>query len=263
MASEAHNLQANFDHTAFAVRDALACGVNLRRQFGATPILGEALEAFRYLTMYVGSAEHGTNLEFLDPTEEGFLTQFLDKRGQSPHHITFLVSDVPSAVAAVCEQGFGVVDEDYEHAAWHEAFIRPDATHRTIIQLAGSDRPYPSARELLATTRRDALAMPHIANAKNRDWWTSIWDTQAGETKHLGPTVLQTTDMPRSHTLFGTILQGQAHDSQVSNGVVYSWPGGAIELVPSDRAGIAGIRARDDSAELIDIDTIIAGMPNT
>ena len=71
----AQSLQANFDHTAFAVRDALAAAQNLRRRFGATPIMGEALEAFRYLTMYVGSANHGTNVEFLDDIEYAGLTK--------------------------------------------------------------------------------------------------------------------------------------------------------------------------------------------
>ena len=261
MSRVAQSLQANFDHTAFAVRDALAAAQNLRRRFGATPIMGEALEAFRYLTMYVGSANHGTNVEFLDADGEGFLSHYLAKRGQSPHHMTFLVSDVRDAVAAVREQGFGVVDEQYEHAAWQEAFIRPDATHGTIIQLAGSDRQYPSARQLLTTTQRDAQSMPHVPGAKNRDWWTSVWDVQQGEPVHLGPTVLHTTDIQRSHVLFGAILQGEARDSQVADGTVYSWPGGAIELLPHDTAGIAGIRAQDHSAELLSIDDLIAGQP--
>lgn len=255
-------LQTDFDHTSFAVHEALSHASRLREVSGASPIIGETLDAFRYLMMYIGSEEHGTKVEFIEPMRDGFLLSYLEKRGQSPHHLTFSVRNLKEAVAAVREQGFGVVDENYQHAAWQEAFIRPDATHRTIIQLASSDRQYPSAQQLLTTTERDAHTMPHIPEAKNRDWWTGIWDTPPGATTLLGPTVLQTTDMEQSHVLFGSILQGQARDSQVSDGTIYTWPGGAIELVPSETAGIVGIRAHDSTAKLVDFETILADRPS-
>ena len=255
----APKLQTDFDHTAFAVHDALACAASFRTRFGATPILGETLEEFRYLTIYVGSAEQGTKIEFLEPTGDGFLSQYLTKRGQSPHHMTFLVPDVRGAVAAAREHGFGVVDENYDHPAWQEAFIRPDAIHRTIIQLASSDRRYPPAERLFASQDRDPLSMPHIHDATDRQWWTGIWETQPGHAQHIGPTVLKSADMEKSHILFGTILQGQPHASQ--QGMIYAWPSGAIEVVPSDRPGIAGIKASEASNEFIDLGlTTTAGL---
>ncbi len=245
--SSAQQALIDFDHTAFAVHDALACAADLRRRFGATPILGETLEEFRYLTMYIGSAKRGSRVEFLEPTGDGFLRRYLTKRGESPHHLTFSVPNVRHVVAAVRDYGFGVVDEHYVHPAWHEAFIRPDATHRTIIQLASSDRSYPSAHQLLTSTQRDAESMPHLHGATDRDWWTPLWQTQPGDTRHIGPTVLRSTDMATSETLFGTILHGKAHDSRTPGGVLYTWPGGALEVVPSDTPGIAGIQGDGSS----------------
>ena len=259
MTNEAQNSQTDFDHTSFAVRHALDCASRLREDSGATPITGETLAEFRYLMMYIGSEEQGAKIEFIEPTSDGFLNRYLEKRGESAHHLTFAVHNLKDVVTAAREHGFGVVDENYDHASWQEAFIRPDATHRTIIQLACSDRQYPPARQLFATQDRDPLTMPHIHGATDRDWWTSIWQTQQGSARHIGPTVLKSTDMERSHILFGTLLRGERRDSD--DGVVYTWLSGAVEVVPSDRPGIAGIKVNETADAIIDIATITSGLP--
>lgn len=171
MINEARNSHTDFDHTSFAVHDALACAGRFREAFGATPITGETLAEFRYLMMYVGSEDRGTKIEFIEPTGEGFLEQYLQKRGESPHHLTFSVQHLKDMVATAREHGFGVVDENYDHASWQEAFIRPDATHRTIIQLASSDRRYPPARQLFASQARGPLAIPHVHSATDRTYY--------------------------------------------------------------------------------------------
>ncbi|GAA4107194.1 VOC family protein [Enteractinococcus coprophilus] len=258
MTSQAQQPHIDFDHTSFAVHDALASARQLRQDFGATPITGESLDAFRYLMMYIGSEAHGTKVELIEPTGDGFLSHYLDKRGESPHHLTFSVQNLRDVVVAVREHGFGVVDEHYDHPAWQEAFIRPDATHRTIIQLASSDRQYLSAQQLLTSYERDVQAMPHIHGARNHDWWTNIWETQPGHTQHIGPTVLKSADLEKSHTLFGTILQGQPRESQ--RGMIYAWSSGAIEVVPSDRPGIVGIKTSDSSGEFITLGLTTPGL---
>lgn len=260
MTNEPDNMQTDFDHTSFAVQDALHGARWFREHFGATPITGEGLAAFRYFMMYIGSEEQGTKIEFIEPTGEGFLDHYLQKRGESAHHLTFSVQHLKDIVATAREHGFGVVDENYDHASWQEAFIRPDATHRTIIQLASSDRQYPSAQQLFANQNRDPMAMPHIHDATDRNWWTSIWQTQPGSAMHVGPTVLKSADMERSHLLFGSILQGERRNS--NDGVVYSWPSGAVEVVPSDKPGIAGIKVDEGSDAIIDMTMITSGLSN-
>lgn len=255
MPNETQRMHTDFDHTSFAVHNALDCASRLREDYGATPIIGETLAEFRYLMLYVGSEERGTKIEFIEPTNDGFVNHYLEKRGESAHHLTFAVQNLKDVVTAARKHGFGVVDENYDHVSWQEAFIRPDATHRTIIQLASSDRQYPPAQQLFANQHRDPLTMPHIHNATDRQWWTSIWETQSGSTIHLGPTVLKSADMERSHTLFGTILQGQPNNSHVPGGLVYTWPSGAVEIIPTETAGIVGIRAHD-TGEILDIETM-------
>ena len=68
--------------------------------------------------------------------ESGFLHEFLAKRGEGAHHMTFIVRDVRHAVARARAAGLRVVDEDYREPRWQEAFISPRSAFGTIIQLA-------------------------------------------------------------------------------------------------------------------------------
>jgi hypothetical protein len=77
----------DLDHVSFGTHDALATGKRLRRDYGATAVFGEALPEFRYLALYLGTAEHGGFLELLDPNGPGFMTKFLDRFGEAPHHL--------------------------------------------------------------------------------------------------------------------------------------------------------------------------------
>jgi hypothetical protein len=65
-----HSAGIDLDHTSFAVHDAMGWARRLRRQLGATPIAGEMLEEFRYLLLYVGTAEGGARLELFGGSPE-------------------------------------------------------------------------------------------------------------------------------------------------------------------------------------------------
>lgn len=148
---------ADLGHTSFAVADALAWARRLRQELGAVPIAGEALPEFRYLLLYVGTADAGARIELLEPTGDGFLARFLAVHGEGPHHLTFAVPDLAAAVRHVRLLGLRVTGENYGHAPWREAFIVPDTIHGTVIQLAQSDLVYPAPDELLATRERRQL----------------------------------------------------------------------------------------------------------
>jgi catechol 2,3-dioxygenase-like lactoylglutathione lyase family enzyme len=168
----------DLDHTSFAVDDALARARRLRRDLGAVPIAGEVLPEFRYLLLYVGTATSGARIELLDPAGDGFLSRFLASRGPGPHHLTFTVPDLHTAVAGARELGAGVVGEDYRHAPWREAFLVPDDRHGVVVQLAQTDLAYPSPDELLATVQRDTAAFPSSSGAVEPHWWAPVWDTE-------------------------------------------------------------------------------------
>src|SRR5690349_13437614 len=112
----------DLDHTSFAVPDALDQARQLRRTLGAVPVAGEALPEFRYLLLYVGTADEGARIELLEPVCEGFLSRFLATHGDGPHHLTFTVPDLADAVRRVRALGLTVTGESYDHASWREAF---------------------------------------------------------------------------------------------------------------------------------------------
>ena len=79
-------------------------------------------------------------VELLAPLgETSFVRDFLERRGEGVHHLTFMLDDLPAAVAQARSAGLRVVGEDYSDPAWQEAFISPRSAHGTIIQLAQSN----------------------------------------------------------------------------------------------------------------------------
>jgi catechol 2,3-dioxygenase-like lactoylglutathione lyase family enzyme len=80
---------------------------------------------------------NGSQIELLEPVGQGgFLHAFLDRYGEGPHHMTFIVADLVRAVERARAAGLRMVDEDYRDPRWQEAFISPRSAFGTIIQLA-------------------------------------------------------------------------------------------------------------------------------
>lgn len=244
-------LGPDLDHTSFAVSDALAWARRLRRTLGAVPVAGEALPEFRYLLLYVGTRDEGARIELLEPASEGFLSRFIATRGEGPHHLTYTVPDLADAVQRVRALGLTVRDENYEHAAWREAFIAPDRTHGTVIQLAQTDLTYPSPTDLLATRERDHASYPSTQGAVDPLWWQSVWDTEPQSTSRLGSTSLGSADLALSRRLFEDVLGARVVEDD--RGLQCAWPGGAVAVHRAHRPGIAGMTVHDGPSENIAI----------
>jgi len=257
--SAASAVAVDFDHTSFAVRDAMSWARRLRGEFGATPVIGETLQEFRYLLFYVGTAHGGGRIELLEPNGPGFLSRFLDKHGEGAHHVTFTVPDLREAVERARSIGATVVGENYDHPAWREAFLLPDARPRVVIQLAQTDRAYPSTEQLLATRERDVTTLPSTGGATDSDWWTSLWSTPAGPAVTLGPTHLSTTDPEFSRRLFVSVLQAGVteHDGELA----FTWPSGSLRVRTAERAGITGVSLEDTSTAGLTIGSVPLGSP--
>jgi methylmalonyl-CoA/ethylmalonyl-CoA epimerase len=80
----------------------------------------------------------GGRVELLEPRGEGFLTRFLDSRGEGLHHLTFRTDDIRAAIDDVRRAGYELVDVNLVDPDWREAFLRPAGAHGTLIQLAES-----------------------------------------------------------------------------------------------------------------------------
>lgn len=220
----------------------------MRGVFGATPIAGEELAEFRYLLLYLGTVDEGGRLELLEPVNDGFLTRFLAKRGEGAHHLTFSVPDVAASVERARELGYTVVGEDYVDARWREAFLMPDAVHGIVIQLAETDRTFPPASLLLSTQERDPSSGPGTRGATAPDWWTTIWDTEAGPRARLASVTLASTDLAASRRLFAGLLGGSVSD--VGDEVRCAWAGGRICVRHADTPGVSDVTLRADAGSL-------------
>ncbi len=142
------------DHTAVAVRSIRDALRLYRDLLGGEPAEYDVMpeRGFRWLALRY---PNGSALELLEPVgEAGFLQDFLDRRGEGVHHVTFLVADVRAAVARASAVGLRVVDEDFTtQPTWQEAFISPRSAHGTIVQLVETpldhetrQRHWPAAR---------------------------------------------------------------------------------------------------------------------
>jgi len=127
-----------FDHVAVALRSIKPALKLYRDGLGGEYLMGADQGDWRWLQLrYPG----GGKVELLEPLGEGFLTKFLDRRGEGLHHVTFKTDDIEAAIAHLRGLGFELVDVNISHPHWKEAFLRPSRSHGTLIQVAWSSEP--------------------------------------------------------------------------------------------------------------------------
>src|SRR6202023_2179541 len=111
------------DHTAIAVRDIHAALPLYRDLLGGVPSGFERIsqKGFMWMTLRY---PNGSQVELLASVGDGgFLHDFLARRGEGVHHMTFIVHDLHMAVERARAAGLLVIDEDYTEPRWQEAFI--------------------------------------------------------------------------------------------------------------------------------------------
>ncbi len=82
---------------------------------------------------------NGGRVEILQPwrsEDNPFLQRFLDRHGPGPHHLTFKVPDLASALEHARDAGFSPVGVDLTNADWKEAFLHPRQATGIVVQLA-------------------------------------------------------------------------------------------------------------------------------
>ena len=91
-------------------------------------------QAVRIAFLPVGESE----VELLEPTDpDGGVAGYLEKRGESMHHICFEVEDIEGALAELKAQGVRLIDEQPKTGSHGQkmAFIHPKSTHGVLIEL--------------------------------------------------------------------------------------------------------------------------------
>lgn len=123
------------DHVAVAVNSIKPALRLFRDALGGEYLMGgDETGTWRWLQLKYG----GGKIELLEPMGDGFLRNFLDKRGEGLHHITFKTDDIAGAIAHIKSLGYELVDVNLESPTWKEAFLRPKQAHGVLIQVAQS-----------------------------------------------------------------------------------------------------------------------------
>jgi methylmalonyl-CoA/ethylmalonyl-CoA epimerase len=145
-----------FDHVAVALRSIKPALKLYRDGLGGEYLMGADQGDWRWLQLrYPG----GGKVELLEPLGEGFLTKFLDSRGEGLHHVTFKTDDIEGAIGHLRAQGFELVDVNVSHPHWKEAFLRPSKSHGTLIQVAQSSAPDDVVKDRLRPANLEDLGI--------------------------------------------------------------------------------------------------------
>lgn len=87
-------------------------------------------------------ANHGAEIQLVEPAPDTPLGRRLAKRGEHVHHICFTTDDVPSAARRLADAGLEVdVDNLYSDPGlpWQRwTWILPSSAHGVLVEVAGS-----------------------------------------------------------------------------------------------------------------------------
>ena len=128
----------DLDHVAIAMDDVALGWPRYRAELSGVWLGGGETPGF-----YCGQLEYanGMKLELLHPArvdENDFLARFLVRSGPGPHHLTFKVPDLLSALDDGRAAGLEPVAVNLSDPLWREAFLHPKAAPGIVVQLAQS-----------------------------------------------------------------------------------------------------------------------------
>lgn len=146
------------DHVAVAVHSIKKALKLYRDTLGGEYLMGgDVSGVWRWLQVRY---PNGSKVELLEPLGEGFLSRFLERRGEGMHHITFKTDDIAWAISHVETMGYEVVDVNLSDPNWKEAFLRPSTAHGTLIQIAQSSAEDDAIKHLLTPSNLGELLGP-------------------------------------------------------------------------------------------------------
>jgi methylmalonyl-CoA/ethylmalonyl-CoA epimerase len=230
----------DLDHVALATRDVIDALDVLVGELGAIVLFGGESVGFRPMTMRLGDATEGMNVELLEPwavDRNDFLERFVARHGAGPHHLTFKVDDLVATLERVRSAGYQPVNVDLSDPQWKEAFLHPREAHGTVVQLAEALGDWGTLAEQIARVRAQG------PNGHPR-WWPD--PPPPGDRRaFLERVVIGTPSLTATLGFFAGLLQG----AEVAGGEGWSeleWPGGArvkLEHRPGEPPGIDRLEA--------------------
>lgn len=227
----------DLDHVALAAADTAPLLRFLTGRCGATVLWGGHGTGFRPMQVYAGDATRGMRIELLEPwavDQNDFLARFVARHTHGPHHLTFKVPDIATALDRVRASGFRPVNIDLSDPGWKEAFLLPKEAHGTVVQLAESTDSHQTSDRaaMLEAARRDG------AHGHPR-WWVDP-EVPSGPALALRHVVLRTPSPSSAVGFFAGLLGGTVtadHDGRIE----LAWPGGASIAIEERRDANPGI----------------------
>ena len=128
----------DLDHVAVAAEDQHVLWPRYAGDLGGVYVGGGGIGGF-----WSGQVEYanGMKVEVLEPFQvevNDFLRRFLDRSGAGPHHMTFKVKDLESALSTAEAAGYRPINVDMSDPYWKEAFLHPKESSGVVVQLAQS-----------------------------------------------------------------------------------------------------------------------------
>jgi methylmalonyl-CoA/ethylmalonyl-CoA epimerase len=123
-----------FDHVSIGVREVEGAAFLFRDVLGGDFVGAMEVpdEGFRFVQYRYPNR---MKIELMEPIgRAGFLTKFLDSRGEGVHHLSFKVGDIDAHVDDLRSRGIEPVHVVVQ-GPWKEAFIHPRQAHGVLIQL--------------------------------------------------------------------------------------------------------------------------------
>jgi hypothetical protein len=154
-----------------------------------------------------------------DTEVNDFLERFMAKSGPGPHHLTFKVPDLASALDQARQAGLSPIGIDVSDPEWMEAFIHPKQATGVVVQLAEAPGGWTSpAPDDYPTGRR-----------QRRDGRGPVDPAELRRVVHA------VTDLPAATALFVELLGGEVSaeaSGDRAHWVDVSWPGPlAVRLI--------------------------------
>lgn len=132
------SLLKNIDHIGIAVRSIEKTAAFYAAHFSleASEIVMLPEQGVKAAFISIGSCR----LELLEPLDTGSLLQtFLDKRGESLHHIAFAADHLYDRIEQLKRDGVPLIHDIPVKGAWGNpiTFLHPGSTHGVLIELIG------------------------------------------------------------------------------------------------------------------------------
>jgi methylmalonyl-CoA/ethylmalonyl-CoA epimerase len=122
---------------AVAVRDLAGAAEMFRYVLGAEFLFGSEIpeQAFRFATYRWPG---GGKVELVTPMGDGFVSRFLERRGEGMHHLTLRVERIEEQIQRLEAAGVPLTLVSLSDPSWKEAFIHPADARGVLVQLAES-----------------------------------------------------------------------------------------------------------------------------